>query len=302
MKKNRFHSGFITLLGRPNVGKSTLLNHLIGQQISITANKPQTTRNNIRGILTQDQYQAIFIDTPGVHLPQNELHRRIVNYATQSIRDSDLVFFISEPFRSLKDTIPKADELVLEYLDQKQNQVVLIINKIDLSESKLLLKTIEVFNQKYPFLETLPVSALKEKGIDHIKAILPKYLPEGIPYFPEDQMTDTPERVIVAEFVREQLMRLCFQEIPYGTAVTIEAFKDTEKIINIYATIYIEREAHKKIIIGKKGAMLKKVGQNARFKMERMLGKKVFLSLHVKISKNWINNPRKLSEFGYTES
>ena len=192
--------------------------------------------------------------------------------------------------------------MVLEYLDQKQNQVVLIINKIDLSESKLLLKTIEVFNQKYPFLETLPVSALKEKGIDHIKAILPKYLPEDIPYFPEDQMTDTPERVIVAEFVREQLMRLCFQEIPYGTAVTIEAFKETEKIINIFATIYIEREAHKKIIIGKKGAMLKKVGQNARFKMERMLGKKVFLSLHVKISKNWINNPRKLSEFGYTES
>ena len=302
MKKLRFHSGFITLLGRPNVGKSTLLNHLIGQQISITANKPQTTRNNIRGILTEDRYQAIFIDTPGVHLPQNELHRRIVNYATQSIRDSDLIFFLTEPLRSLKDSIPKADELVLDYLDQKQNQVVLIINKIDLTENELLLKTIEVFNQKFSFLETMPVSALKEKGIDRIKTILPKYLPEGIPYFPEDQMTDTPERVIVAEFVREQLMRLCFQEIPYGTAVTIEAFKETEKIINVFATIYIEREAHKKIIIGKKGSMLKKVGQNARHKMERMLGKKVFLSLHVKISKNWINNPRKLNEFGYSES
>lgn len=302
MKKILFHSGFITLLGRPNVGKSTLLNHLIGQQISITANKPQTTRNNIRGILTEDRYQAIFIDTPGVHLPQNELHRRIVNYATQSIRDSDLIFFLTEPLRSLKESISKADELVLNYLDQKQNQVILIINKIDLTENELLLKTIEVFNQKFSFLETMPVSALKGKGIERIKTILPKYLPEGIPYFPEDQMTDTPERVIVAEFVREQLMRLCFQEIPYGTAVTIEAFKETEKIINVFATIYIEREAHKKIIIGKKGSMLKKVGQNARHKMERMLGKKVYLSLHVKISKNWINNPRKLTEFGYSET
>ncbi len=289
------------LLGRPNVGKSTLLNQLIGQQISITANKPQTTRNNIRGIITKDNYQAIILDTPGVHLPRNELHRRIVSYATQSIEDSDMVFFLTETLRPNHDKLPKDDQLVLDHIKKSDQKVILIINKIDLCKKERLLKTIEVFNQAFPFSETVPISASQNKGTDVLLSFLARFLPEGIAYFPEDQMTDTPERVIIGEFVREQLMRLCFQEIPYGTAVLVEKFEEKEKVINIYATIYIEKDSHKKIIIGKKGSMLKKVGQNSRAKMERMLGEKVFLSLHIKISKNWLNNPQKLTEFGYSK-
>ncbi len=297
-----FKSGFVTLLGKPNVGKSTLLNRLIGQHISITADKPQTTRNRIRGIITEDTFQAVILDTPGVHLPRTELHRRIVSYAVQSIRDSDLVFFLTEPLAKGQQSVSRADMLVLEHLSDSSANVVLVINKIDLSRNEEILKSIALLNEKHQFTETVPVSALKGTGVDILKGFFPKYLPVGIPYFPTDQMTDTPEREIVGELVREQIMRHSFQEIPYGVAVFVDAFKEEEKMIRIFSTIHVEKASHKKIVIGKSGAMLKRVGQNARIKIERLLGKKVYLSLHVKVAKNWVNNPRRLSEFGYEKS
>ena len=301
MNSQNFKSGFVTLLGRPNVGKSTLLNKLIGQQISITANKPQTTRNNIRGIITEEDYQAIILDTPGIHLPKNELHRRIVNYATKSIEDSDLIFFLTEPIPEGYTTLHKGDLNIIEQFKQSELEVVLVINKIDMSGPDAVLRTISLLNEQYSFKETVPISALKGKGVDILKSFFSKYLPAGIPYFDEDQMTDTPERAIVAEFVREQIMRLCFQEVPYGAAVMIDAFKEEKQKINIFATVFVEKETHKRIIIGKQGSMLKKVGTQARQKIEKLLGANVYLSLHVKVSKNWINNPRKLSEFGYSD-
>ena len=296
-----FKSGFVTLLGKPNVGKSTLLNRLIGQHISITADKPQTTRNRIRGIVSDPAYQAVILDTPGVHLPQNELHRRIVSYAVQSIRDSDLVFFLPEPVSKGQQAISKDDQLVLEHLSQSDATIILLINKVDLSRHEEILRSIAMLNEVYPFEETVPISALKGTGVDILKGFFAQYLPDGIPYFPTDQMTDTPEREIVGELVREQIMRLCFHEIPYGVAVFVDAFKEEGKLIRIFATIYTERTAHKKIIIGKNGAMMKRIGQNSRVKIERLLGIKVFLSLHVKIAKNWVNNPRRLTELGYED-
>ena len=297
-----FKSGFVTLLGKPNVGKSTLLNRLVGQHISITADKPQTTRNRIRGIITDDSFQAVILDTPGVHLPRTELHRRIVSYAVQSIRDSDLVFFLTEPLSKGQQSVSKADLLVLEHLSSSSANAVLVINKIDLSRNEEILRTIALLNETHQFTETVPVSALKGNGVDILKGFFPKYLPDGIPYFPKDQMTDTPEREIVGELVREQIMRHSFQEIPYGVAVFVDAFKEEEKLIRIFSTIHVEKASHKKIIIGKGGAMLKRVGQNARIKIERLLAKKVYLSLHVKVAKNWVNNPRRLTEFGYDKS
>ncbi len=297
-----FKSGFVTVLGRPNVGKSTLLNRLIGQQISITADKPQTTRNRIRGIITEEKYQAVILDTPGIHTPRNELHKRIVNYATQSISETDLVFFLTEPFPKKQREIHREDKLVLEHLSKTKETVVLILNKIDLFEHEQILKTIASLNEQFKFAATVPISAIKGTGVDKLKGFFEKHLPVGHPYFPDDQMTDTPERVIVGEFVREQVMRHCFQEVPYGVAVVVEAFKETDKLIKIFATIFVEKSSHKKIIIGKKASMLKKLGKNSRQKMEKLLDNKVYLSLHVKVADNWINNPRKLAEFGYSKS
>ncbi|MCG8333884.1 MAG: GTPase Era, partial [Proteobacteria bacterium] len=291
----------VTLIGRPNVGKSTLLNSLIGQQISITADKPQTTRNNIRGIINESDYPAIVLDTPGIHLPRNELHKRIVGYALQTIKESDLIFFITEPLSSKQEEIDKGDEEILKQFDGNLNNAVLVINKIDLAKPEDVLRTIALFNKRLSFLETVPISALKRKGTETLVSFFPKYLPEGVPYFDQDQLTDTPERVIVGEFVREQIMRNCFQEVPYGVAVVVDAFKEGKEKIKIFATIFVERESHKRIIIGKQGSMLKKLGQYSRQKIERLLGTGVYLSLHVKVAKNWINNPGKLNEFGYSK-
>lgn len=299
MEDQAFKSGFISLIGRPNVGKSTLLNRFIGQQISITADKPQTTRNRIRGIITGTDYQAVILDTPGIHIPRTELHKRIVNYATQSIEDTDLVFFMTEPLPIGRDTVSRGDEAIMNLFEKRAKNIVLIINKIDLHQPEAILNTISVYNNAFSFLETVPVSALKDKGVDILKSFFLKYLPDGFPYFDTEQFTDTPERVIVGEFVREQIMRNCFQEVPYGAAVIIESFKETESKINIFATIHVEKESHKGIIIGKQGTMLKKVGKLSRQKIERMLGMPVYLSLHVKVSRNWVNNPRRLNEFGY---
>jgi GTP-binding protein Era len=296
-----FKSGFVAIIGRPNVGKSTLLNCLIGQQISITADKPQTTRNNIKGILNGADFQAVILDTPGIHLPHNELHKRIVGYATQTIRDSDLVFFLTEPLLRKHTEICKGDDEIISQFQTEAKNIVLVINKIDLCGPEEIMRTIAIFNERFPFLETVPISAIKGKSTDILKSFFPRYLPEGVAYFDRDQLTDTSERVIVGEFIREQIMRNCFQEIPYGAAIVVDSFKEGGSQIKIFATIFVERESHKRIVIGKQGSMLKKVGQLSRQKIEHLLGARVFLSLHVKVSKNWINDPEKLSEFGYSE-
>lgn len=294
-----FKSGFVTLLGKPNVGKSTLLNRLIGQHISITADKPQTTRNRIRGIISDDTYQAVILDTPGVHLPKNELHRRIVSYAVQSVRDTDLVFFLTEPFSKGQQAVAADDALVLEHIAAIDVPAILVINKIDLSRPEAILRTISGMNEAAAFAETVPISALKGTSVDILQGFFPRFLPDGVPYFPTDQVTDTSEREIVGEFVREQIMRLCFHEIPYGVAVYVDAFREEGQLIRISATIYTEREAHKKIIIGKNGSMLKRIGKNARIRIERLLGIRIYLSLHVKTAKNWMNHSGRLTEFGY---
>jgi len=298
----KYHSGFISLVGRPNVGKSTLLNALVGQQISITANKPQTTRNQIRGIVTEENYQAILLDTPGIHLPQNELHNRIVGYALKSLKENDLVFHIIEPLAHPNKGIEEYDTKIIDLLPTSAEKSFLIVNKTDLYKEENVFETTRIFSEAFPYCAILPTDALHRRGIDKLKGIFPKYLPEGIPHFPTEQITDTPERAIVGELVREQIMRKCFQEIPYGVAVEIEKFKESESKVEIHATIHVEREAHKKIIIGKGGSMLKMIGTAARIKMEQLLGTKVRLDTHVKISKNWFNNPNKLSEFGYGPS
>ncbi|PCI29506.1 MAG: GTPase Era [SAR324 cluster bacterium] len=301
MEQTNFRSGFVSLLGKPNVGKSTLLNQLIGQEISITANKPQTTRNQIRGIVTKDNYQAILLDTPGIHLPKNELHRRIVNYALTSIKEVDLIFFIVNPHKREDEILSEDDQLVLEKLASAQNKVILLINKIDMFPNQLVLRTIEKFHKEFNFLEVLPVSAKTGLGIEKLNQIFEKHLPKGIAYFPADQITDAPERTIIGELVREQITRLCFQEVPYGAAVAVDRFVEKDGRVEIHVTIHVERESHKKIIIGKGGSMLKRVGMQSRQKMEHMLGVKVYLRSHVKVSRNWFNNPRLLNEFGYSE-
>ncbi|MDH5560880.1 MAG: GTPase Era [Deltaproteobacteria bacterium] len=299
MSNPEFKSGFITLAGRPNVGKSTLLNQLVGQHVSITSKKPQTTRNRIRGILNGENYQAVILDTPGIHLPKSELHKRIVAYAVKSLPESDLIFFMTEALPLKDKEISKEDLYVINSLPKSYKKTALIINKTDLCQPEQLLRTIEIYNKAFDFFQTVPISAKKAKGIDNLLKIIQGSLRPGVAYFPIDQYTDQPERLIVSELIREQLIKLCWMEVPYGLAVAVESFKETDKLIKIYATIFVEKQTHKKIVIGSKGEMLKTVGTGARKKIEAILAKKVFLSLHVKVSANWVNNPRKLGEFGY---
>lgn len=299
METQGHKSGFVTLLGKPNVGKSTLLNRLVGQHISITADKPQTTRNRIRGIVTEERYQAVILDTPGIHLPRNELHRRIVDYAVKSTYDSDLILYLTEAFHEHQSEIKADDQLVLKYLSDNSGQIILVINKIDQARDVTLLKTIDAFRRMREFNEIIPVSALTGAGVDTLRDMFFKYLPEGPSYFPDEQVTDTTIREIVGELVREQITRFCFHEVPYGVAVAVDSFKESPKRITIYATITVEKASQKKIIIGKNGSMLKKVGTAARKKIESLLAANVYLSLHVKVSRDWFNNPGKLTELGY---
>jgi len=293
-----FKAGFISLIGRPNVGKSTLLNQLLGQKISITADKPQTTRNQIRGVLTRPNFQAVLVDTPGIHMPQNELHKRIVNYALGSIKDSDLIFFITEPLDGKK-PVSKADLTILERLAGHEKKTCLLLNKVDLYTPAQVMQSIEKFNKAYGFAETFGLSALHGRGVERLESICTTYLPVSEPLYDEETLTDTPEKVICAEFVREQIHRRLYQEVPFGVAVVVEKFTEEEKRVHIWATIFVEREAHKKIIIGKSASMLKGLGTSARHRIESLLGSKVRLELHVKTSKGWVDNPAKLAEFGY---
>lgn len=291
-----YKTGFVSVIGKPNVGKSTLLNALTGEKIAIISNKPQTTRNTIRGIITNDECQLVLIDTPGIHKPRTKLGQYMVNAASETIRDVDLVLLLIEA------TAPPAgtEDNIIEQLKNIKIPVFLIINKIDLVDKEKLFALIDSYNKIMDFKAIIPVSALKNDGVDIILKEALKYIPEGPKMFPDDTLTDQPEKVIAAEMIREKVLLNLDDEVPHGVGVEIMSFKDREDgLISIQATIYCERNSHKGIIIGKQGKMLKKIGSAARFEIERLLDTKVFLELWVKVKPDWRNNDNMLKTLGY---
>jgi GTP-binding protein Era len=297
-----FKSGFIGIIGRPNVGKSTLMNRIVGERIAITTRKPQTTRNRITGIknLSDPQPgQMIFLDTPGIHRASTPLNRAMVDVATGTFGNVDLLLFIAETGPA-----PHPDDrFIIDSLREISLPVLLIINKIDLGDKRLLLPLIETFRNLHAFQAIIPISALKGEGVDHLTDEIWKLLPEGPRYFPEEMMTDRSERFIAAEIIREKITIRTHQEIPYETAVVVDAFKEdvAKNMIRIAATIHVAKDSQKGIIIGKKGTMLKEIGTLARLEMEKFFAAKVFLELFVRVAKDWTNDPRMLQEFGYRD-
>ena len=290
-----FKSGQVALIGRPNVGKSTLMNTLIGQKIAITSNKPQTTRNRIRTIYTDERGQIIFLDTPGVHRAKNRLGNYMVNVASGTLKDADIVLWLVEP-----DTrVGKGDSMILERLRQLDTPVFLLINKVDTIPRTDVLAVIDTYRRLMDFAEIIPVSALKKYNMDDLLDTIFKYLKPGPQYFDEDTVTDQPMRQITAELIREKALRNLQEEIPHGVAVLIDRMENRGKIWDIAATIVCEKESHKGIIIGKNGEMLKKIGSAARYEIEEQLEAKVNLELWVKVRSQWRDNERMLRNFGY---
>ncbi|MCK5811836.1 MAG: GTPase Era [Clostridiales bacterium] len=296
-----FKSGFVAVIGRPNVGKSTLTNFLTGRKISIMSPKPQTTRNTIRAIVTSEQSQIVFLDTPGIHTPKNKLGKFMVNQAFHSLKDVDCVVYIVEPIRK---EILEADLRIMDNLKDSAKKVILLINKIDRVTKESLLKSIELYSKALPFGEIIPVSLLKKENTEQLSQIIENYLPEGPMYFDKDDITDQLEKVIVSEYIREKVLLFLREEVPHGVGVEVVTFtKRSEKqIIDIEANIYCERKTHKGIIIGKKGSMLKKIGSSARKDIENLLGTKVFLTLWVKVKEDWRNSNFMLKNLGYTDN
>lgn len=295
MKKEQFKSGFAALIGRPNVGKSTLMNHLIGQKIAITSKKPQTTRNRIQTVYTSEEGQIVFVDTPGIHKAKNRLGDYMVNVAQRSLKEVDVVLFLVEP----TDYIGAGEQQILSQLRKINTPVILVINKIDTVKKEELFGFIDVYRKEMDFAEIVPVSALKNDNTDELIRCIMKYLPYGPAFYDEDTVTDQPQRQIVAELIREKALQSLNEEIPHGIAVTIERMKWRGQIVDIDATIICERESHKGIIIGKQGAMLKKIGMNARKDVEDLLESKVNLQLWVKVKKDWRDSEFLLKNFGY---
>jgi GTPase len=298
VKRSGFKSGFISIIGRPNVGKSTLLNLLLGEKIAIVSDKPQTTRNRILGIKNHPAGQIIFLDTPGIHRAQSRLNRSIVKVALATYSEVDGVCFMIEADRSDNDE----NDFILETLTKIEKPVFLVINKIDLVPKGDLLPIMERYSRLRSFEQIIPISALLGDGVETFVDELLKILPEGPRLFPEDMITDLPERFLVAELIREKVFQLTQEEIPYATAVVVEDFKEREEknLIVIRATIQVERESQKGILIGKRGRMLKEIGRLAREEIEALLGARVFLELWVKEEKNWREDPRALRRLGYS--
>jgi len=293
-----FKSGFIAVVGRPNVGKSTLINKMIGQKVSIISPKPQTTRNTIRAIITDKESQIVLMDTPGIHTPKSKLGEFMVKKAVESLNDADGVIYIVEA----SDRGPgKTDAMIIEKLKKIKPPVILAINKCDSVYREKIPEAILGFSKQMDFYETVPISALNGDNVDAILGIIKGILPEGVMYFDSDDFTDQPERVVAAEYVREKLLLHLRDEIPHGTGVEITSFKDRKdkNIIDIEATIYCERKSHKGIIIGKNGSMLKKIGTLAREDLEKLFGTKVFLKLWVKVKEDWRNKNSVLRDLGY---
>lgn len=298
--QNNFKSGFVTLIGRPNVGKSTLMNNLIGQKIAITSSKPQTTRNRIQTVYTDEEGQIIFLDTPGIHKAKNKLGDYMVNAAERTLSEVDVVVWLVEP----TDFIGTHEQHIAEILKNVKTPIILAINKIDSVNKEEIMKAINTYKDVHEFAEIVPVSALKGENRDELLKVLFKYLPNGPMYYDEDTVTDQPERQIVAELIREKALRLLNDEVPHGIAVTIESMKYRKKahLYDIEATIICERDSHKGIIIGKKGAMLKSIGTKARVEIENLLGNKVNLQLWVKVKKDWRDSDFLLKNYGYKDN
>ena len=284
--KDNFKSGFVTIIGRPNVGKSTLMNHLIGQKIAITSNKPQTTRNRIQTVYTDmERGQIVFLDTPGIHQAKNKLGEYMVNVAEHTLSEVDVILWLVEP----STFIGAGEQHIIKQLKKTKTPVILIINKVDTVEREKILEYIDAYRKVFDFAEIVPASALREQNLDTVVDVIFKYLPYGPMFYDEETVTDQPERAIVAEIIREKALHALDDEIPHGIAVYIDRMKERrgQNIIDIDATIVCERDSHKGIIIGKGGSMLKKIGSNARYEMERLLDTQVNLKLWVKVRKDW---------------
>ncbi|WP_139070021.1 GTPase Era [Bacillus sp. FJAT-27225] len=292
-------SGFISIIGRPNVGKSTFLNRVIGQKIAIMSDKPQTTRNKVQGVLTQEDAQLIFIDTPGIHKPKHKLGDFMMKVAQNTLKEVDVVLFMV----SAEEGFGRGEEFILEKFQSIKTPVFLIINKIDKVHPDQLLKIIDDYKERHPFKEIVPISALEGNNVDRLLDQIKKYLPEGPQFYPADQVTDHPERFIVSELIREKALHLTREEIPHSLAVVIEKMeRDSSKdMVHVMATVIVERDSQKGIIIGKQGSMLKEIGKRARVDIENLLGSKVFLELWVKVQKDWRNKMSQLRDFGFRE-
>ena len=298
--KDNFKSGFVTIIGRPNVGKSTRMNHLIGQKIAITSNKPQTTRNRIQTVYTDmERGQIVFLDTPGIHQAKNKLGEYMVNVAEHTLSEVDVILWLVEP----STFIGAGEQHIIKQLKKTKTPVILIINKVDTVEREKILEYIDAYRKVFDFAEIVPASALREQNLDTVVDVIFKYLPYGPMFYDEETVTDQPERAIVAEIIREKALHALDDEIPHGIAVYIDRMKERrgQNIIDIDATIVCERDSHKGIIIGKGGSMLKKIGSNARYEMERLLDTQVNLKLWVKVRKDWRDSELMMKNFGYNK-
>ncbi|MBP2072699.1 GTPase Era [Thermoanaerobacterium butyriciformans] len=292
-----FKSGFAALIGRTNVGKSTLLNALLEEKVAITSDKPQTTRNTIQGILTGENYQVVFIDTPGIHKPKHKLSEIMIESVKKTLSEVDLIIYMIEPDVE----VGPGDKYIIEHLISVDTPVILVINKIDTVPYEAVDKTIEIFKAQYNFKDILPISALKNKNIDLLKHTIVSYMPEGPQYFPSDYITDRPEKFLVSEIIREKILNYLEDEVPHGVYVEVNSMKvrENKDILDIEAFIFCEKESHKAIIIGKNGQMLRKIGSSARTELESLFGQKIYLDLWVKVKKGWRDNISILRSFGY---
>jgi GTP-binding protein Era len=300
-----FHSGFVSIIGRPNVGKSTLLNQILREKIAIISDKPQTTRNRILGVKNLPHAQIVLLDTPGIHKPKYKLNYRMVNVALGTLEEVDLIFFMVEATDAVSTgrigpTIGSGDQYILERLKELKTPVFLVLNKMDLIKKEKTIPLVEEYTRRFKFAEVFPISALTGDNVDRLMVVAADYLPEGEPFFPADVVTDQPMRFIATETIREKILHHTREEIPYSVAVVMEEFKEEpKKPVHIRAVILVERDSQKGILIGKKGEMLKTVGTEARIELEALLGTKVFLELWVKVQKDWRQDENVLKELGY---
>lgn len=292
MKKR---AGFVAIIGRPNAGKSTLLNRLVGQKVAIVTSKPQTTRNRIQGIVTRPEGQIVLVDTPGLHEGKTALNRQMMREVAAALEGIDVLLMMVDASR----TLPHADELLLERGQRFGGKTVLALNKIDMVPKAKLLPLMDAFAKAFPFAALVPISALKGEGCDALVKEILEELPEGEPFFPEEQVTDQPERFLVGEIIREKAIDLTYHEVPHALAVVIDQFEETPKLLRIHATLHVERDSQKKILIGHKGEMLKKIGTAARKELEALLGTKVFLAMFVKVLADWRENPQRVRELDW---
>ena len=288
-------AGFVAIVGRPNAGKSTLVNRLVGQKIAIVTSKPQTTRNRIQGIVTEKRGQIVFIDTPGLHDPDSALGRQMMREVAAAIEGIDVLLLIVDASR----VSPQTDSMLLQKAQRFPGKTILVLNKVDTVPKAQLLPMIDRFRKEFDFAAIVPISALKGTGLDGLVDEIFRLLPENHPYFPEDQVTDQPERFLAAEIIREKAIRALHHELPYAVAVVVEKFEEKARLLRIEAVLNVERDTQKKILIGHKGAMLKKIGTEARKELEGLLDKKVFLGLFVKVAPDWRSNPQRVRELDW---